>query len=162
MSPSPPSSQSRSRSREPIHAAGRGGLGNIHAGGPSEKIIEEQDESERASHLHAPGVYVFYLSFSNVGPPDTEFYYVSFSRHSSGRGGTGNLTAGEIPHREGVINPHGANHPHNSHDHSTESFGRGGSGNISRDHSREPGVRETHHKPLSGLMHSVTAGLTKG
>lgn len=60
MSPSPPKSQSRSRSREPIHATGRGGLGNIHAGGPSEKVIEELDESERAAHLHAPGVYVVF------------------------------------------------------------------------------------------------------
>jgi hypothetical protein len=79
MSGSPPSSQSRSRSREPaIHAAGRGGLGNIHAGGPSEKVIEELDESERAAHLHPQGVYVFFFFFQNVGPPDTKFYCVSF------------------------------------------------------------------------------------
>lgn len=64
MSPSPPKSKSRSRSREPIHAAGRGGFGNIHAGGPSEKAIEELDESERAAHLHATGVYVFVFCFS--------------------------------------------------------------------------------------------------
>ena len=63
MSPSPPKSQSRSRSREPIHSTGRGGIGNIHAGGPSEKIIEELDESERAAHLHPSGLYVFFLSF---------------------------------------------------------------------------------------------------
>jgi hypothetical protein len=75
MSASPPDSQSRSRSREPIHAAGRGGFGNIHAGGPSEKVIEEQDESERAAHLHPPGLYVFF-SFSKCGAPNTEFYCV--------------------------------------------------------------------------------------
>ncbi len=61
-------SQSRSRSREPaqqVHAAGRGGVGNIHHGGPSEKVIEELDESERASHLHPPGVYVSFLFIIN-------------------------------------------------------------------------------------------------
>jgi hypothetical protein len=62
MSGSPrPDSQSRSRSREPAHTGGRGGLGNVHAGGPTEKVIEELDESERASHQHAPGVYVFFF-----------------------------------------------------------------------------------------------------
>ncbi|KAN0114287.1 hypothetical protein V8E52_006783 [Russula decolorans] len=132
MSGSPPSSQSRSRSREPaIHAAGRGGLGNIHAGGPSEKVIEELDESERAAHLHPQGV------------------------HSSGRGGIANLTSGKVPHLEGAGNPHGTNHPHTSHEHDAESHGRGGRGNISRDHSREPGVRNTPHVP-SGLAQSVT------
>jgi len=132
MSPSPPNSQSRSRSREPIHAAGRGGFGNIHAGGPSEKVIEEQDESERAAHLHPPGL------------------------HSTGRGGAANLSSGKVPYPEGAGNPHGANHPHKSHEHETESFGRGGRGNISRDHSREPGPRNTHNAP-SGLAQSVSA-----
>lgn len=123
MSPSPPKSQSRSRSREPIHSTGRGGVGNIHAGGPSEKVIEELDESERAAHLHPSGL------------------------HSSGRGGIANLTAGKVPHLEAAGNPHGANHPHKSHEHDTESFGRGGMGNISRDHSREPGPRNKHNAP---------------
>jgi len=126
MSPSPPKSQSRSRSREPIHSTGRGGVGNIHAGGPSEKVIEELDESERAAHLHPSGL------------------------HSSGRGGIANLTAGKVPHLEGAGNPHGANHPHKSHEHDTESSGRGGMGNISRDHSREPGPRNKHNAP-SGI-----------
>jgi len=133
MSGSPPSSsQSRSRSREPIHASGRGGMGNLHAGGPSEKAIEEMDESERAAHQHAPGV------------------------HSSGRGGIANLGAGLIPHLEGAGNPHGANHPHKSHEHEAESHGRGGRGNISREHSREPGSRNTPHVH-SGLSQSVSA-----
>jgi len=136
MDGSPASSQSRSRSREPIqaagiHGAGRGGLGNIHAGGPSEKVIEELDESERAAHLHPAGV------------------------HSSGRGGIANLISSKVPHVEGAGDPHGANHPHKSHEHDGESHGRGGRGNISRDHSREPGVRNTHHAP-SGLIQSVT------
>jgi len=128
-----PSSQSRSRSREPIHSGGRGGLGNIHAGGPSEKAIEELDESERAAHQHAAGV------------------------HSSGRGGIANLSHGKVPHLEGTGDPHGANHPRSSHEHDTESHGRGGRGNISRDNSREPGVKNPHpHHALSGLIHSVT------
>jgi len=128
MSPSPPSSKSRSRSREPIHASGRGGFGNLHAGGPSEKVIEELDESERAAHLHAPGV------------------------HSTGRGGAANLTAGKVPYLDGAGDPHGANHPHKSHEHDAESYGRGGRGNISRDHSREPGIRDPHpHHAPSGL-----------
>jgi len=133
MSGSPPDSQSRSRSREPIHAGGRGGFGNLHAGGPPEKVIEELDESERAAHYHAAGV------------------------HSSGRGGMANLSASKVPYPEGAGNPHGANHPRSSHEHDAESHGRGGSGNISRDHSREPGDRNTHHDHApSGLMQSVT------
>jgi len=129
MSPSPPKSQSRSRSREPaaVHATGRGGLGNIVAPSLSEKAIEELDESERAAHHLAPGV------------------------HSSGRGGIANLSGGKVPHVEGAGNPHGANHPHSSHDHLIESHGRGGSGNISRDHSREPGVRHPHNAPAGVL-----------
>jgi hypothetical protein len=66
MAGSPPSSQSRSRSREPIHASGRGGAGNIIVGGPSEKVIEELDESERATHQHPTGLYVFFLSLSKL------------------------------------------------------------------------------------------------
>jgi hypothetical protein len=31
-------------------------------GGPSEKDIEEMDESERSSHSHESGVYVFFTS----------------------------------------------------------------------------------------------------
>jgi len=136
MTGSPPHSKSRSRSREPAHAGGRGGYGNIIVGGPSETAIEEMDESERASHQHAPGV------------------------HSSGRGGAGNLTGGEVPHREGALDPHGANHPHASHNHNAESFGRGGRGNISRDSSREPGAKNGHHG-LSGVLHNVTSGFKK-
>lgn len=127
MSPVRPNSQSRSRSREPaVHVTGRGGRGNIQVGGPSEKVIEELDESERAAHHLAPGV------------------------HSSGRGGIANLSSGKVPYPEGAGNPHGANHPHASHEHDADSYGRGGRGNISRDHSREPGVRNTHNAP-SGL-----------
>jgi hypothetical protein len=157
MGGSPPNSQSRSRSREPIHATGRGGLGNIHAGGPSEKAIEELDESERAAHLHPPGVYVlFSYLFQNVGPPDHGVLLLSFFRHSSGRGGAANLSSGKVPYPEGAGDPHGANHPRRSHEHDAESHGRGGKGNISRDHSREPGIRNTHNAP-SGLVQSVTA-----
>lgn len=58
MTGSPNHSKSRSRSREPAYTGGRGGLGNVHVGGPAEKVIEELDESERAAHQHAPGVYV--------------------------------------------------------------------------------------------------------
>lgn len=133
ISGSPPSSQSRSRSREPIHGGGRGGFGNVHVGGPSEKVIEELDETERAAHLQPPGV------------------------HSSGRGGFANLSSGKVPYTEGAGNPHSANHPHKSHEHDAESYGRGGKGNISRDHSREPGVRNTHHEhSASGLIQSVS------
>ncbi|KAF8477696.1 hypothetical protein DFH94DRAFT_755029 [Russula ochroleuca] len=118
MTSSLPNSQSRCRSREPAHAAGRGGMGNMYIGGPTEKIIEELDESERATHQHlrAEGV------------------------HSPGRGGFGNLVYGEVPHREGARNRHRANHPHATHSHDAESFGRGGSGNISRDPPRKSGA----------------------
>jgi len=60
-SPSRPDSESRSRSRsrEPAaHTTGRGGWGNMVLGGPSEKDIEELDESERDSCSHELGVYV--------------------------------------------------------------------------------------------------------
>jgi hypothetical protein len=67
MSPARPISQSRSRSREPVHASGRGGAGNIHVGGPTETVIEEMDESERAAHHLAPGVCVlFSFLFQNA------------------------------------------------------------------------------------------------
>ncbi len=83
------------------------------------------------------------------------FFIVSMlSRHSSGRGGIANLSSGKVPYPEGAGNPHGANHPRTSHEHDADSYGRGGKGNISRDHSREPGVRNTHNAP-SGL--SVTS-----
>jgi hypothetical protein len=99
------------------------------------------------------------------GPADHGNFFVLFFRHSSGRGGVGNLTAGEVPHREGAGNPHGVHHPHATHTHDAESFGRGGSGNISRDHSREPGAKDTHHgghgHGLSGLIQSVTGGVLK-
>jgi hypothetical protein len=74
-----------------------------------------------------------------------------FSRHSSGRGGIANLKPGQVPHPEGAGDPHGANHPRSSHEHDAESHGRGGRGNISRDHSREPGLRNTHNAP-SGVL----------
>ncbi|KAF8461566.1 hypothetical protein DFH94DRAFT_671918 [Russula ochroleuca] len=133
MTNSPSNSQSRSRSRELAHTAGRGGVGNAYIGGPTEKVIEEVDESERAAHQHLAGMY------------------------SSGRGGVGNLTAGEAPYREGSLNPHGVNHPHATHSHDAESFGRGGSGNIYRDPSREPGVKNTRN-PLSGFLHGLAHG----
>lgn len=79
MAGSPPHSKSRSRSREPAHAGGRGGFGNIITGGPSEKVIEELDESERASHQHAPGVYVLSYHFHfqyGKGPPDTGTFFL--------------------------------------------------------------------------------------
>ncbi|KAH9995894.1 hypothetical protein BJV74DRAFT_828860 [Russula compacta] len=126
-----PNSTSRSRSREPAHTTGRGGTGNMVIGGPTEKDIEELDESERASHLHAAGV------------------------HSVGRGGFANLTHGEVPHLEAPVNPHGADHPHGTHTHEYESSGRGGSGNISREHSREPG-------PKNKIGRSGLIGLLRG
>lgn len=154
MSGSPSHSQSRSRSREPVHAGGRGGVGNIHVGGLSEKAIMELDESERAAHLHPSMLYAFFCSFlfQNVGPPDTEFLLcVTFSRHSSGRGGIANLSVGQVPHLEGAGDPHGANHPRKSHEHIVESSGRGGRGNISRDHSHDPVSRNAP----SGVLQSV-------
>lgn len=80
-----------------------------------------------------------------------------FFRHSHGRGGVGNLTADEVPHRENAGSPYGVNHPHSTHSHIAESHGRGGSGNISREPSREPGAKNPHNV-LSGLLHSVTGG----
>ena len=58
VSPQRDDSTSRSRSRDSAHTTGRGGIGNMALGGPSEKVIEELDESERASHSHDPGMYV--------------------------------------------------------------------------------------------------------
>lgn len=98
----------------------------------------------------------FLISFKMSDHLTTEFYCYHLSRHSSGRGGAANLSSGKVPYPEGAGNPHGANHPHRSHEHDAESHGRGGRGNISRDHSREPGIRNTHNAP-SGLAQSVTA-----
>jgi hypothetical protein len=112
MTGSRPGSQSRSRSREPAadahtHTYGRGGAGNIVLGGPSEKVIEELDESERSSHSLDSGV------------------------HTTGRGGYANVTQGELPYTEALVGPHGATHLHATHTHLVESHGRGGVGNIS-------------------------------
>jgi hypothetical protein len=104
-----------------------------------------------------PGCTCFFFSFSKCRPADHGSYCHIFFRHSSGRGGVGNVTAGEAPQREGGLNPHGVNHPHATHSHDAESFGRGGSGNISRDPSREPGVKNTRN-PLSGFLHGLAHG----
>ncbi|KAH9956351.1 hypothetical protein BC827DRAFT_1139683, partial [Russula dissimulans] len=122
---------SRSRSREPAFTTGRGGLGNVHRGEPIEKDIEELDESERAAHQHAAGL------------------------HSVGRGGTGNITPGQLPHVEDAVNPHDPNHPHASHVHAAESTGRGGSGNI---HENAPKDTHNHGHGLSNLVHSIVRG----
>ena len=76
MSPVRPNSQSRSRSRDPVHVTGRGGWGNIQVGGggPSEKVIEEMDESERAAHHLAPGLYVLFFKFVNMWGQLTRFF----------------------------------------------------------------------------------------
>jgi len=76
-------------------------------GGPSEKAIEELDESERSSFSHE-----------------------QLGVHSVRRGGYGNITPGELPHSEGPVGPHGFSHPHATHDHLAVSRGRGGTGNI--------------------------------
>src|SRR5882672_2025875 len=76
-------SRSRSRSREPSHTSGRGGVGNLLLGGPTEKEIEELDESERAAHLHPLRLCVSFPRFSL-------FFYAL--RHSTDRGGTANVT----------------------------------------------------------------------
>jgi len=132
-------------------------LGNIYQGGPSEKVIEELDESERAAHLRASELYVlFFVSKCRADHLTTEFYCsIIFSRHSTGRGGVANLTSAKVPYLESAGNAHGANHPRTSHEHDAESFGRGGAGNISRDHSREPGYRNPYIAP-SGVVQGVT------
>ena len=102
--------------------------------------------------------YFFSLLFQNADQLTTDLI-VYFFRHSSGRGGVGNLTSGEVPHREGTGNPHGVNHPHLTHNHDAESFGRGGSGNISRDHSRDPGATgKNTRNPVSEFLHGLTHG----
>ena len=95
-------------------------------GGPSEKVIEEQDESERSIHSHEPGMYVSQPLIRICKRPDWDFFLF---RHSAGRGGYGNLNAGELPYSKGGVNPHGANHPHATHSHLVETVGRGGLGN---------------------------------
>ncbi|KAI0259985.1 hypothetical protein BC834DRAFT_902893 [Gloeopeniophorella convolvens] len=131
----PADSKSRSRSRGLVHSSGRGGAGNIHADEATERNILEVDESERAAHQHAPGV------------------------HSTGRGGLANLTAGALPHSEGAVHPHAADHPHVTHSHEYESTGRGGAGNISRSRSqsRDPSHKEPGHKDhgLAALLHRI-------
>ena len=79
----PDSSKSRSRSREPVHTTGRGGAGNMYLGGPSEKDIEEQDESERSSHAHEPGMYVSLTSDPSYTIPSLRrlfFLFQAFGR----------------------------------------------------------------------------------
>jgi hypothetical protein len=70
--PNSESSQSRSRSREPVRATGREGFGNVRVGGPTEKVIEELDESERAAQQQHPssGLYVVLSMWIYVRPPD--------------------------------------------------------------------------------------------
>jgi hypothetical protein len=73
--------------------------------------------------------FSFYHSISSANQLTMGVFFF-FSRHSVGRGGAGNLTAGQLPHSEGAVNPHGANHPHATHSHQVDSVGRGGRGNI--------------------------------
>jgi len=130
-----PDSVSRSRSREPgLHSTGRGGVGNLYTGDPIDRQILEVEESERAAHQHPPGV------------------------HSTGRGGAANLTPGEVPYIEVPVDPHGANHPHATHNHDYESTGRGGVGNIERSRSREPRDPNSkdHGSGLTEFLQRVT------
>jgi hypothetical protein len=79
MTNSPSNSQSRSRSRELAHTAGRGGVGNAYIGGPTEKVIEEVDESERAAHQHLAGMCVFFFSlFQNADQLTTDLIVILF------------------------------------------------------------------------------------
>ncbi|KAF8513998.1 hypothetical protein BU17DRAFT_94867 [Hysterangium stoloniferum] len=93
-------SRSRSRSRaEALRSSGRGGVGNIAVGGIDENAV---DEEERRAHHH-----------------------VEAENHSTGRGGSANITTSPSPHVE-----HAAHHLQG-----VISSGRGGVGNI-RDTSR--------------------------
>ena len=57
-SSSRPDSKSSTRSREIVaHTTERGGVGDMHLGGPSEKDIKELESSTDPSDLHNLGVY---------------------------------------------------------------------------------------------------------
>jgi hypothetical protein len=94
--------------------------------GHSEKDIEELDEIERSSHLHESGVYVSYLLFWILPANHLTFIF----SHTIGRGGYANITLGELPYTEGAVNLRGANHPHATHGHLVETYGRGSAGNM--------------------------------
>src|SRR5712671_5742637 len=150
-------SRSRSRSREPSHTSGRGGVGNLHLGGPTEKVIEELDESERAAHLHPLRLCVSSPLFRPLDDHLTELFCFYALRHTVGRGGTGNITPDQLPHLENVVNPRDPNHPHASHVHGAESTGRGGSGNIS--HENVPKDTPHYHgHGLSKVLHGIVHG----
>jgi hypothetical protein len=63
MTNSRPNPILRSRDREPTPATGRGGFGNVFVGGPTQKAVEELDESERAAQQHPAGLCVSFLLF---------------------------------------------------------------------------------------------------
>jgi hypothetical protein len=155
-----PDSVSRSRSREPgLHSTGRGGVGNLYTGDPIDRQILEVEESERAAHQHPPGVYVRFppIRHAKTIDNDNDNVYL-FNRHSTGRGGAANLTPGEVPYIEVPVDPHGANHPHATHNHDYESTGRGGVGNIERSRSREPRDPNSkdHGSGLTEFLQRVT------
>lgn len=97
-----------------------------------------------------------FITFS-LGSPEYSYerFFSLFFRHSSGRGGLANLTP-EVPYTENAVHPHGADHPHATHAHEYESRGRGGAGNISRDHSQGPAEPRNEDHGLRGLLHHVT------
>jgi hypothetical protein len=96
------------------------------------------EENERIAHQHPAGM------------------------HSTGRGGTANLTPGKVPYNDDPVNPLSANHPHATHNHDHLSSGRGGSGNIDRSRSREPGDKD-RAQGVKDLLHRVThPGARKG
>jgi hypothetical protein len=72
-----------------------------------------------------------FAHFSNLACNHlTLFCFPVYFSHSFGRGGYANITADELPYTEGPVNPHGATHPHATHNHLVQIFGRGGTGNI--------------------------------
>ncbi|KAI0039984.1 hypothetical protein FA95DRAFT_1503503 [Auriscalpium vulgare] len=118
-SPSP--GRSGDAAHEPVASTGRGGAGNIIH---TQADLQDVDDAERAAHLHATGI------------------------HSTGRGGTANLTSTPPP---GPEHAHFAAGVDDTHPHSS---GRGGSGNISRSGSRAAS-RDPAHKCVSLSPSSV-------
>ena len=93
------------------------------------------------------------MSFPPLQCRPTDAQDFSFYRHFPG---IGNLECSEVSHYEGAENPYDLN-PHLTHSHDAESFGHGGSGNISHDLSREPEAEDTHN-PLSRYLHGLGGG----
>ncbi|KAF8126150.1 hypothetical protein EV363DRAFT_595678 [Boletus edulis] len=145
-----PDDFSHTRGREPVihpdrvYSVGRGGAGNIRS--PSRDAYKDASETEYQAKLVREHAEATTLHSSGRGGTGNISGSRSRSRgpavvHSSGRGGAGNIHVGSSLKSEALDDEERMQHVHHETTHST---GRGGVANITAAH--EPDIeRVTHH-----------------